>query len=322
VSGRALVLGAGGFLGSHVARGLVDAGWDVAGLVRDPFDPLVRERLEIVAGEIELVAGDAGDVAVLERIAPGVDAVFPFAGQSGAARSMERVLDDLSANVAAQVALLEVLRRHASPARVVFPGSRLQYGLARNLPVEEDHPLEPLSAYGLSKTVAERYHRFYHDIHGVQSVCLRISIPYGPHQGRPDRAFGIVGTMLEAAAHDEPLLLYGGGGQLRDFVHVDDLVELFLIAAVHPDAAGRVFNAGGPTRCSLREMAETVVNVVGRGRLEDADWPADAAAVETGDFVLCHERVERELGWRPGLELEEGLAMTWSAVADEVIARR
>jgi UDP-glucose 4-epimerase len=320
VSPRALVLGAGGFLGSHLVRGLLDEGWDVTGVVRNPFDPLVQRRLEATAGEVRLVAGDAGDPALLARLAPGADAVFPFAGQSGATRSMEQVLEDLQANVAAQVALLEVLRRERSPARIVFPGSRLQYGVARSLPVAEDHQLEPTSPYGLNKSVAERYHRFYHDVHGVRSTSLRISLPYGPRQGRPDRAFGIVGTFLAAASRGEALPLYGGGHQLRDFVYIDDLVELFIIAATLPAAVGRVYNAGGPDGRSLREMAETVVRTVGRGTLVDVPWPEGAAAVETGDFVMCPERVGRELGWAPRLDLEEGLTLTWAALEPELAA--
>jgi UDP-glucose 4-epimerase len=320
MSRNALVLGAGGFLGSHLARGLLDDGWEVTGVLRDPFDPLVQERLETIAGEVRLVAGDAGDLNLLARLAPGADAVFPFAGQSGAARSMDHVLEDLQANVAAQVALLETLRRQGSPARVVFPGSRLQYGIARSLPVDEDQPLDPTSPYGLSKSVAERYHRFYHDVHGVRTTCLRISLPYGPRQGRPDRAFGIVGTFLAAAARGETLPLYGGGLQLRDFVYVEDLVELILLAATAPEAVGAVFNAGGPRAVSLREMAETVVRTVGRGTLVDTPWPEGAAAVETGDFVSCPARAGRELGWAATRDLDEGLALTWGALEPELVA--
>jgi nucleoside-diphosphate-sugar epimerase len=320
MSRAALVLGAGGFLGAHVTRGLLDEGWDVTGVVRDPYDPLVQERLETIAGEVRLVAGDAGDPRLLERLAPAADAVFPFAGHSGAARSMAHVLDDLQANVAAQVALLETLRREGSPARVVFPGSRLQYGVARELPVDEDHPLDPTSPYGLSKSVAERYHRFYHDVHGVRTTSLRISLPYGPRQSRPDGAFGIVGTFLAAASRGGALTLYGGGGQIRDFVYVGDLVELFLLAATAPAAIGQVFNAGGPRPVALREMAEAVVRTVGRGRLADVPWPQGAAAVETGDFTMSLERVERELGWAPSLDLDEGLALTWAALEPDVLA--
>jgi UDP-glucose 4-epimerase len=320
VSPSALVLGAGGFLGSHLVRGLLDEGWDVTGVVRDPFDPLVQDRLETIAGEVRLVAGDAGDTALLGRLTPGADAVFPFAGLSGATHSMEHVLEDLQANVAAQVALLEVLRREESPARVVFPGSRLQYGVARGLPVVEDHPLEPTSPYGLSKSVAERYHRFYHDVHGVQSTTLRISLPYGPRQSRSDQAFGIVGTFLAAAARGDELPLYGGGHQLRDFIYVGDLVELFIAAAILPAAVGRVYNAGGPYGRSLRDMADTVVRTVGRGTVVDVPWPEGAAAVETGDFVTCPDRVGRELGWAARLDLEEGLALTWAALEPELLA--
>lgn len=307
----ALVLGAGGFLGSHTTRALLAAGWDVTGVVRDCDDPGVAWHLGSAMADVRLVEGDAGDAALLERLAPECDAIFPFAGRSGAASSMHHVVEDLTANVAAQVTVLETLRRSESPARVVFPGSRLQYGRAQYLPVDEDHPLEPTSAYGLSKSVAERYHRFYHDVYGVRTTCLRISLPYGPHQARADAAFGIVGTFTAAAARDEDLTVYGGGLQLRDFVFIDDLVELLLLAASHPRAIGGIYNAGGPQAVSLREMAQAVVATAGSGRVVDVEWPPDAAAVETGDFVLCLDKVTSDLGWAPQTDLEEGLARVW-----------
>ena len=314
MSRHALVLGAGGFLGSHTARGLVETGWEVTGVVRDPFDPLIQDRLATIEDDVRIVAGRVGDTSLLGRLVPRVDAVFPFAGHSGARRSMAHVQQDLVANVADQVALLESLRRIRSPARVVFPGSRLQYGRARRLPVDEEHPCDPTSPYGLNKSIAERYHRFYHDVHGVQTTCLRISLPYGPRQGRPDRAFGIVGTFMQAAARGDALRLYGGGTQLRDFVYIGDLVELFLLVAEAPQAVGRVFNAGGPRGIALREMAQAVVRTVGRGTIRTTPWPTSAAVVETGDFVTDVSRAERELRWVPSHDLDEGLALTWRAL--------
>ena len=317
---RALLLGAGGFLASHLSRRLLRDGWDVTGVVLDPTAPHVLQRLGETASEIRIVAGDAGDRTLLEQLVPAADAIFPFAGVSGAADSVDRPLADLRANVEGQLTLLEVVRQGAHPARIVFPGSRLQYGRVRRLPVDEDTPLAPCSPYGVSKLAAEQYHLLYHEVHGVATTCLRISNPYGPFQDRVDRAFGVVGTFMAMAARNEPIPLYGGGAQLRDYVYVDDLIAAVMLAVADPVAVGRVYNVGGPRPVMLREMAELVVETVGRGRVEHAPWEPVAARVETGDYVSDISRIGRELGWAPRCELRDGLAATWEALDPRLYA--
>jgi UDP-glucose 4-epimerase len=322
MSRRALVLGAGGFLGSHLCRHLLERGWSVTGLVRDASAPYVERRLADVRHDLRLVEGGAGDEAVLDRLVPEAEVVFPFAGRSGASRSMHTPLLDLAANGAAQLALLESLRRHAPEARTVFPGSRLQYGRVDHVPVVEDTPTAPVSVYGVHKALGESYHLLYARVYGVQTCSLRISNPYGPGQDRPDEAFGVVGTFLAAAARDETIPLYGGGHQLRDYVYVRDLCELFELAVTHPAAVGGAFNASGVAPTSLRQMAETVVDVVGSGQVADAPWPDEAATVETGDYVGSFAKAARVLGWRPTVSLDEGLALTWDELRAQLAGTR
>lgn len=309
---RALVLGAGGFLGSHLCRHLLSSGWDVTGLVRDVTAPHVTRRLAGVREDVHLVEGGAGDEAVLADLLPGCEAVFPLAGRSGAARSMSSPLLDLAANGGSQLALLEAMRRHAPDIRTVFPGSRLQYGRVLELPVNESTPIAPVSVYGVHKALGESYHLLYARVYGLLTCSLRISNPYGPGQDRPDEAFGVVGTFLAAAARDETIHLYGGGHQLRDYVYVRDLCALLETAVTSPAAIGEVFNAGGPEGTHLRDMAQAVVDVVGRGRLADVPWPAEAEAIETGDYVSDVSKVASLLGWRPATSLYDGLTATWS----------
>ncbi|MBC7679817.1 MAG: NAD-dependent epimerase/dehydratase family protein [Pseudorhodobacter sp.] len=315
---RALVLGAGGFLGSHLCRHLLTRGWQVTGLVRDRTAPHVRARLHDCLHDLELVEGGAGDELVLDPLVVGRDAVFPMAGRSGAARSMHQPLLDLAANGAAQLALLESLRRHAPDARSVFPGSRLQYGRVLEVPVAESAPVAPVSVYGVHKALGESYHLLYARVYGVQTCALRISNPYGPGQDRPDAAFGVVGTFLAAAAQDRTIELFGGGHQLRDYVYVDDLCQLLEMAVTDPAAVGEVVNAGGPAATSLREMARTVVRTVGRGRVGDVPWPPEVEAIETGDYVSDTGKARALLGWQATTSLDDGLRLTWDALQDDL----
>ena len=312
---RAVVLGAGGFVGSHLARHLLSEGWQVTGVVRDAGHPATQRRLGDIAGDVQMLEGDATDPELLRRAVAGAGAVFPFAGRSGAAASMSDPLADLGANAGGQLAVLEAVRAANPDARVVFPGSRLQYGRCLAVPVGEEHPQRPLCVYGAHKRLGEDYHRLFHDIYGIATTTLRISNPYGPHQDRPDGRFGIVGTFLSIASADGDIQLYGGGTQLRDYIYISDLTRLCELAVARPEAAGEVFNASGPSAVSLREMAEAVVEVVGRGRVVTAEWPPDEAAVETGDYAGDTSKAARLLGWAPEVGLREGLRATWEALS-------
>jgi UDP-glucose 4-epimerase len=318
---RALVLGAGGFLGSHLCRHLLTSGWEVVGLVRDASAPHVSRRLDGVQDDVHLVDGGAGDETVLADLLPGCDAVFPLAGRSGAERSMSSPLLDLAANGGAQLALLEALRRHAPETRTVFPGSRLQYGRVLELPVRESTPVAPVSVYGVHKALGESYHLLYARVYGLLTCSLRISNPYGPGQDRPDEAFGVVGTFLATAARNGTIHLYGGGHQLRDYVYVRDLCALLETAVTAPAAIGEVFNVGGRGPTRLRDMAQAVVDTVGSGALQDVPWPVQAEAIETGDYVTDLSKVSQVLGWHPTTGLAEGLASTWSEL-EPILAGR
>ena len=311
---RALVLGAGGFLGSHLTRRLVADGWDVTGVVQDGTAPHVRSRLQHAIDDVRLIDGDATDADLLNQLVRGVDVVFPLAGQSGAARSLHRPVEDAAANAAGQLVVLEAIRHHNPDARTFFAGSRLQYGRAVALPVSESHPQEPTSIYGLHKMVGERYHLLYHALHGVQTCSLRISNPYGPGQDRPDRAFGVVGTFFATASAGDAIRLYGGGTQLRDYIFIDDLIDLILLAVSAPNAVGIALNASGPAPVSLRDMALAVVEAVGGGVIENVPWPADERAIETGDYVGDISLAAGLLGWRPTVSLRDGLERTWLAL--------
>jgi nucleoside-diphosphate-sugar epimerase len=307
-----VILGVGGFLGSHLARHLLTAGWEVTGVLRHPRSPSLERRLGDILEDLRLVVGDASDPALLAPLLPSADAVFPFAGLSGAASSMQQPLADLEANGHGQLVVLETLRAHNPGAHVVFPGSRLQYGPCQRLPVDEDHPQRPVSIYGVHKMLGEQYCRLYSRAYGIPAATLRISNPYGPFQYRRDERYGIVGTFLARAARGQELRVYGGGQQLRDYIYIDDLVRLLAQVATSPAAAGQAFNASGPEAVTLREMAETVVATVGNGRVVDAPWPAEHGTVETGDYVGDTGRALRELGWRPKVGLAAGLAATWA----------
>jgi UDP-glucose 4-epimerase len=248
-------------------------------------------------------------VAVRAAVA-GAERIFAFAGGSGAVRSLADPLFDLHTSCEAQLVLLEAVRAVAPEAAVVFPGSRLEYGVPRSLPVGEDQPLAGTSPYAIHKIACDAYHRMYAEVHGLRTVVLRIANPYGSHvPGDPARiGYTVMNAFVDRAIAGETIPLYGGGSQLRDFVFVDDVVEAALLASGTPAAWGHALNIGSGEGVSLRSVAEAVVAEVGTGAVDaSAPWPEDAAAVETGDFYFDVSKAAGVLGWTPRTPLAEGI---------------
>jgi UDP-glucose 4-epimerase len=299
-----LITGGFGFLGSNLLRTLVDAKARVRVLSRSfptswPDDTLER---------IEFVRADLRDEGSLREACQGSEVIFNLAGRSGAAASNAYPVEDLDVNARGQLLLLDTCRRVSPEATVVFASSRLVYKPTTDLPVSEDSPTGPLSAYGIHKLTAEHYHGLFWRLHGIRAVILRITNPYGP--APPDKqqnAYGIINWFINQAVNGGELPVYGDGSQVRDYVHVDDVVRAFLLAGTSEAAAGHVFNVGSGEPTPFRLMAEAVIDEAKAGSIVSRSWPRDAALVETGNFFADIQLIKRKLGWVPAVDFKSGL---------------
>ena len=306
---RTLVIGGLGFIGINLTSKLIESGARVTVLTpnraKHAADAAALERQGV-----NIVEGDLRDHALLGRLAGGQSHVFNLSGQSGAVRSMEDPWTDLDVNLRGNLVLLESLRAHNREAKVVFAGSRLQYGHPDRLPVEEDADKHPLCLHAIHKQTVEQYLELYAQLFGIRYSIARITNPYGPGQPRSRTAYGIINRMIHQAIGDGVLTIYGDGAQQRDYVHVDDVVEALLVLATAAQADGRAYNVASGAGISLIDLAKTIVAIAGAGRIEHVEWPELAKQIETGDFVADISRIRSELGWQPRIPLSAGLEKT------------
>lgn len=318
---RAVVLGAGGFLGSHLTAWLARRGWAVTAVVHRAADPITRLRLALATDPVEVVEGDATDVDLLRTLLKSADAVFPLTGQADQFDAPKLHAGGIEEYVRPSLALLDVLRELGPSGPVaVFPGSLTQYGSDPEAMTEalsgrarlhlETDPLNPTSWYDVCKSFEETVARTFARLYGVRTCWLRISVVYGPLQRAGDHSGEIVSRFLQLARTGQTIQVYGDGSQTRDFLFVEDLMALFEAAALNPAAVGEAFNAGGPEVRSVRQMADAVVAVVGHGHVTSREWPPDTLPREMGPRHGSIEKAERLLGWRPTVGLADGLRRT------------
>jgi len=307
---RVLITGGLGFIGSTLAHRLVGAGARVTILdAMRPDSGGNPRNIEAIRDRVEVRIGDVRDRAALEETIPGVEVLFNLAGTLSHTDSLKDPWTDLDINARAQLGLLEVCRARNPAVRIVFAGTRAQYGRARYLPVDEEHPLRAADPNGIAKTAGEAYHFLYHAHYGLRTTSLRISNTYGPrHQMKHPRQ-GVFGWFIRQALDDAVLPVFGDGRQVRDAVYVDDVVDALCRAGASEAADGEAFNLGA-SPVSLVDFAEAVVRAAGRGRVELRPYSEASRQVEVGDYVADTSKIRRRLGWRPAVSLEEGLART------------
>jgi len=306
-----LVIGGFGFIGINLTRTLAATGANVSVLTPS------RARHSSDAGAlepqgVEVIEGDLRDQSLVERLVAGRQLIFNLSGQSGAVKSMEDPWTDLDVNVRGNLVLLEALRARNRDAKVVFAGSRLQYGHVDDLPVGEDAPQTALCIHAIHKQTVEKYLDLYSRLFGLRYSVARITNPYGPGQPSSRTAYGVINRLIHQAITGRALTIYGDGAQLRDYVHVDDVVAALMAMATSPAADGRAYNVASGTGISMIDLARQIIAIAGSGRLEHVEWPALARQIETGDFIADISRIRDELGWQPGIPLREGLEKTVS----------
>jgi UDP-glucose 4-epimerase len=301
-----LVTGGFGFIGSNLVLRLIHLGAKVRVLARS-WPPLSEGTEEYEVPNVRLFKGDIRDEAVVHEAAEGCDFVFHLAGKSGASASNESPLEDLDVNCRGLLLLLNALRHLAPKATLVFPSSRLVYAPKLPLPVSEPAETQPLSIYGAHKLAAENYLHIFRNQFGLNSAVLRITNPYGPFQRPEQRSYGVINQFIHEAVRGQTITLFGEGEQLRDYIHIDDVVEAMVMVAASPAAWNGTYNVGSGTGTSLAELARLIVDVSGTGKVEHVPWPESEATVETGDFCADVSRIRATIGWTPKVVLRDGI---------------
>lgn len=304
---RALVWGGSGFVGRSLSALLADRGTDVTVLTRRPLNALegaAQDRhIRFVSHGYER---NNAARRVLDAAVENADVIYNLAGSSGAVRSNEAPMEDLEANCAWQIELLEACRRTGRRSHIVFASSRLVYGRAQTLPVDETHPLAPESVYAANKLSAENYHQVYARPGTITYTICRISVAYGRDPRCGGKAHGFLNTMIENALAGLPLRVFGSGEQLRDYIHVRDLASALAACGESPAARNRIFNVGSGTGVRIADAAHTLASLTNVPVIQ-VPWPESHLQVETGDFVNDISQLVSATGFSPLIDFQKGL---------------
>ncbi len=307
---KVLVTGGLGFIGSNLARRLVELGADV--VIVDSLVPEYGGNLFNVDGldkALRVNISDIRDGYSLRYLAADREIIFNLAGQTSHLDSMHDPFTDLDINCTAQLRLLEVCRHHNPGVKIVFASTRQIYGKPAYLPVDEKHLLGPTDVNGINKMAGEWYHILYNNVYGVRACALRLTNTFGPRMRIKDARQTFLGVWVRMVLENKPFEVWGGE-QLRDFTYVEDCVEALLLAASTPAVDGKVFNLGGDGVISLADLAAAVVEASGSGTYQVREFPAERKRIDIGDYYADDQAFRSATGWRPQVPLTEGLRRT------------
>ena len=307
---KVLITGGLGFLGSTLAIRLAGLGAEVT-----VIDSLIPEyggnlfNVEPMKDKIRINISDVRDRSSINYLVQDKDYLFNLAGTLSHIDSMRDPFTDLEINCVSQLRILEACRENNPGIKIVFAGTRGQYGKAQYQPVDEEHPLHPTDVNGINNNAGENYHLLYNTVYGIRACSLRLTNTYGPrHQMKHPRQ-GVLNWFVRQVIDGENIRIFGSGSQIRDTNFVDDVVEAILLAMITDATNGEVYNLGGEP-VSLEQFVESLIEVNGSGEYELVDFPGELKAIEIGDYIASYSKFSAVTGWEPKVNLREGLAKT------------
>ncbi len=305
-----LVTGGAGFIGSHLTERLLETGAFVT--VYDKFDHFYKGKEANLAEasknpRFHLVHGDIIDMKKLDSSVMNAEVVFHLAGQAGVGYSVEHPKEVNDANVNGTLNVLWLSRKY-NVARVINASSSSIFGVPQYLPIDEKHPTNPTSPYGVSKLAAEQYATAFHRVYGTYTVSLRYFSVYGP-RGRPDQ---VVHKFTKSLAEGEVPVISGDGTHTRDFTYVTDVVNATILAAESEGLGGEIFNIGYGGRTTINDLAAKLINLMAPAGAKKSDIVPAYVGESRADFPhtqASHEKATALLHWKPEVDIDKGLKL-------------
>lgn len=299
-----LVVGGAGFIGSHLIRYLAACGRDdilVTGRSAEP-----RHALPQGVRYLQLVdADDASMRGILSRCDEIIDLAYATVPQT----SFDDPVLDVLANLPVTVRLLKLASEFALRRVVLVSSGGTVYGNAMRLPIDESHPTNPISPYGITKLSAEKYAFLYHTLRALPVVIVRPGNPYGPLQ-MGNLGQGFIGAAIYATLTAKPVRIFGKRGTVRDYIYVTDLVE-GIVAALNDGAPGDIYNIGTGIGLDNRQVLDQIALLARADGFEPLLEEGPARLFDVAANVLSAAKLTYVSGWRPRFSFEDGLAHTW-----------
>ena len=306
-----IISGGLGFIGSNLAKKLVDLGANVT-----IIDSLIRAyggnlwNIEPIKDKVKINISDVRDEHSMEHLIQNQDFFFNLAGQTSHLDSMNNPFIDLEINGKAQLAMLEACRKYNPTVKIIFASTRQLYGHPQYLPVDEAHPTVPVDVNGINKLTGEMYHILYFKVYNIKTSVIRLTNTYGPHMRIKDARQTFLGIWIKNLLENKPIQIFGDGSQLRDYNYIDDVVDAFLLVAGSDKLDGSVFNLGNDDPISLKATAEIMIEENKGGEYIFLPFPEDLKKIDIGDFYSDFSKIKNVLGWTPEVSNRLGFKKT------------
>ena len=308
---KILITGGLGMIGSTLTNKLIklDAEVTIIDSLVKPFGGNffnINDLKKLVTVNIS----DIRDKESMKVLIKDKDIVFNLAAQVSHNDSLQNPSLDADINYIGHLNVLEAARNYNPAAKIIHAGSRLQFGKILKNPVSEDHPLNPLTPYALNKTAAENLYLYYNRVFNIPVVIFRIANPYGPRCQMQHSKYTIINWFIRNAMEDKEIIIYGNGEQIRDYIFVEDLADAFILASDDENISNEVFNLGSGTGTRFKDMVQSVVETVGKGKIKFVPWPPGYLNIETGDYITDISKIKQFFEWSPKIKLDEGISIT------------
>ena len=308
---KCVIFGGGGFIGSMIVERLLKDGYELRIFERPRVVP--HRKFE-THESVQWIAGDLSNVHAVNDAIAGCDIVLHLVSTTLPKSSNDDPIYDIQSNLVATLQMLNAMVTQGVRKIIFISSGGTVYGMPKYIPIDENHPTDPLVSYGVTKLAIEKYLHIFERMHGIRAIILRVANPYGERQ-RILTAQGAVGVFLHRAIKGIPIEIWGDGSVMRDYIHVSDVAEAF-VRAIEYAGTKSVFNISSGSGVSLNELIGIIEEVLGRsvGRNYFSSRPFDVQV-----SVLGNELARQELRWKPMISMRNGIMRTADWMRSELV---